>query len=386
MSVTEETRAPASLPEINLTTPTDRRTDVEAKHQQVAAFLKEVECDGLLVLQPDNFAWLTAGAAPRGILDQQSTPALYFSQEGRWLVCSNVESQRTFDEELDGLGFQLKEWPWHWGRAQLLADLVQGRNVASDRPYDDCRDVGEALRRMRLTLSSYEVACFRALGQILAHALEATGRTLSRGETEREVAGQISHRLLHRGAIPVQIGVSADGRARYYRNAGFTSAQISNTCVIQATARKYGLCMCASRSVTFGQNDAHFRREHDAACKVSASYAAYSWPDSVPRAILTSGQRIYQLVNAEHEFYLAPQGHIIGRAPVETNLTLQNEELLQANWAVCWHPSVGAAMSCDTFLITDEGARVITAAENWPMKRIRVQGDDYVRPDVLVRT
>jgi Xaa-Pro dipeptidase len=386
MSVTEVTRTVESAPEISLSTPADRRSDIDAKHQRVAVLLREAECDGLFVLRPENFAWLTSGAAPRGVLDPAARPALYFSLEGRWLLCSNTDTQRQFDEEMDGLGFQLKEWPWHWGREQLLADLNQGRKLASDEPFEQCTPLGEPLARLRRALSPYEVACYRALGQILSHALEATGRTLTRGETEREVAGQLSHRLLHRGVQPVQIAIAADGRSRIYRQPAYTATPVNEFCVLSATARKYGLVARASRSIVFGQPDALFRKEHDAACKVSATYVASSWPDSVPRAILASGQRIYQLVGAESEFFLCPQGHVIGRVPVELNFTPQVEELLQNNWAVCWHASVGAAMSCDTFLITEEGPRSVTATESWPLKRIKIQGAEFVRPDLLSRT
>jgi len=386
MSVSQESRpAPAGMPDLNLMTPIDRRSDVEAKQAVVAGLLKDAGCDGLLVLQPENFAWLTAGAAARGILDPGTMPALYFSAEGRWLLSSNVDTQRIFDEEIDGLGFQLKEWPWHWGRTQLLADLCQGRNVGCDSPLEGCHPLGDRLAKLRLSLSEYERACYRALGQVLAHAIEATGRTLAQGDTEREIAGQISHRLLHRGVYPLSIAVAADGRSRSYRQPSFTSTQVQRYCVLTVTARKYGLCASASRSVCFGQPDAQFRREHDAACKVSATYVASSWPDSVPRQILTSGQRIYQLTGAEHEFFLAPQGEITGHAPAELTLTPQHEELFQVNWAITWRASVGAALSCDTFLITEEGPRAVTAAENWPLKRIRIQGAEFVRPDLLVR-
>jgi hypothetical protein len=387
MSVTEESRSVESAPEISLSTPADRRSDIDEKHHRVAIMLREAECDGLLVLKPENFAWLTSGAAPRGVLDPEARPALFFSAEGRWLLCSNTDTQRQFDEEMDGLGFQLKEWPWHWGRAQLLADLKnQGRKLASDEPFDECHLLGEPLARLRRALSPYEVACYRALGQILSHALEATGRTMTRGETEREVAGQLSHRLLHRGAQPVQIAVAADGRSRVYRQPSYTATPVNEFCVLSATARKYGLVVRASRSIAFGQPDAQFRKEHDAACKVSATYVASSWPESEPRAILASGQRIYQLVGVESEFFLCPQGHVIGRAPVELNFTPKVEELLQNNWAVCWHSSVGAAVSCDTFLITEEGPRAVTATEAWPLKRIKIQGAEFVRPDLLPRT
>ena len=151
------------------------------------------------------------------------------------------------------------------------------------------------------------------------------------------------------------------------------------------TGRKYGLCARASRAVAFGQAPSEFRRDHDNACKVSATYVAGSWPDSVPRQILMTGQRIFQLTGVEPEFYLAPQGHLTGHAPVERTLTLNDEHMLQARWAITWCVSVGASVSCDTFLITEEGPRAVTAPENWPLKRIRIQGAEFVRPDVLIR-
>jgi len=385
MSVSEETSASPAMADFTMPTPADRHSDIDAKHQRVASLLREIGSDGLLVLRPENFAWMTSGSPSRSTLDPAAAPALYYSQEGRWLVCSSTDTQRLFDEEVDGLGFQLKEWPWHWGRQQLIADLTQGRNIATDELLEGCQSIGDALAHLRRSLSPYEIACYKAVGQLLARTLEATGRTIAAEETEREVAGQIAHRLLRHGAQPLQISVAGDGRSKPYRQPAYTALPIKQSCVITATALKYGLCARASRAITFGQPDSQFRKEHDAACKVSATYVASSWPDSVPRAILASGQRIYQLVGGESEFYQCPQGHVTGRTSVELQFTPQVEELLQNNWAVCWNASVGAALSCDTFLITEEGPRAVTADDAWPLKRIKIQGADFVRPDLLVR-
>lgn len=363
----------------------DRRQDIDAKQALIAGLLKEQACDGLLVLEPENFAWLTSGGAARGILNPAELPGLYFTAEGRWALASNVDTQRLFDEELDGLGFQLKEWPWHWGRDQLLADIRQGRTVACDRPLDSCKVITEPLAHLRRILTPYEQACLRALGQLLSHALEATCRSMKQGDSEREVAGHVSHRLLHRGALAVTISVAADERLRLYRQCGFTSAPVRSACTIHVAARKYGLCATASRTVCFAAPHDALRREHDTACKVSATYIAGSWPDSVPKQILAAGRRVFQLNHSEHEWLLSPQGHVTGRAPVELLLTPQTEDLFQAGWTVTWRAGAGAALSCDTFLVTDKGPVVITPSENWPLKRIRVQGADFLRPDVLVR-
>src|SRR5262249_20662960 len=182
-----------------------------------------------------------SGGAARGTVNPADLPALYFSTEGRWVISSNIDSQRLFDEEVDGLGFQLKEWPWHWNREQLLADLCHNRTVACDRPWGDCKVVTEKLRNLRRSMTPYEQACCLALGGIVSHAMEAPCRTIGQQETEREVAGQLSHRLLHRGAYPVAIEVAGDGRSRRYRQCGYTSLPIQRYCVLVVTARKYGV-------------------------------------------------------------------------------------------------------------------------------------------------
>jgi Xaa-Pro dipeptidase len=366
-------------------TMSDRRADIDAKMAKVAELLQEVGCEGLLLLDPANFGWLTSGAMSRGLGDTAAEPAAYCNGEHRWIIASNVDSQRLFDEEVDGLGFQLKEWPWHWGRDQFLGDLCQNRKVACDRAVNGVVNVAEPMRRLRRHLTAYEQACQLALGQTVAHALEATCRTLSLGETEREIAGHLSHRLIHRGILPLHLGVAVDGRSRLYRRFGFTSSALEHYAVLSVTARKYGMYVTASRTVCFGEPPAELRQDHNAVCRVSASYLASTWPDAVPREILLAGRRIYLISGFEHEWQLAPQGHLTGRCPVEMALTPQTEELFQEGWSVTWSSSAGDANSCDTFLITEEGPRIVTPTEVWPLKRIRIQGAEFVRPDVLQR-
>ncbi len=378
-------RAPTESSEFQLRTVSDRRADVDLKTAHVGDLLQTIDCEGLFLFEPENLAWLTSGATFRGLPDPASTPAAYCNGDQRWLIAANTDSQRLFDEEIDGLGFQLKEWPWHWGRDRLLTELCHGRRAASDRPFGECRVVADEMHRLRRSLTVYEQACLLTLGETLSHALEATCRSIAAGDTERETAGQIAHRLVHRGVLPLHVGVAADGRSRLYRQFGFTSTPIRRYAVLTAAARKYGLCAAASRSLSFGPVDEAFQKEHNAVCRVSASYLASTWPDAVPREVLTAGRRIYLISGFEHEWMQAPQGWLTGRAAVELLLTPQTEELFHPGWAVTWAANAGAASGLDTFLITEQGPKDMTPPEAWPLKRIRIQGAEFVRPDVLVR-
>ena len=73
----------------------------------------------------------------------------------RAVISDNVQSSRVFEEELAGLGFQLKERPWYEDTFQVVAELCHNKRVATDmgggcsqvRREADCM---RALRR-RLT-------------------------------------------------------------------------------------------------------------------------------------------------------------------------------------------------------------------------------------------
>ena len=231
----------------------------------------------------------------------------------------------------------------------------------------------------------YELACQRALGLIVAHSLEATCRTIEPGESEREIVGQISHRLFHRGAQPLVVSAAADGPLA---TSIASSARRRCRCARRwwsRPRRKFGLSVTASRTMSFGTPDETFQQDHNAVCRVSASYLASTWPDAVPREILLAGRRIYLISGYEHEWLLAPQGHVTGRSVVEETLTPSTEELFESNWAITWTANAGAAVSCDTFHVTDQGPVTVTPTEIWPLKRIRIQGAEFVRPDILIR-
>jgi hypothetical protein len=313
-------------------------------------------------------------------------PALYFSPQQHWLIAANVDSQRVFDEEIDGLGFQLKEWAWDRGRSPFLTDLCLGKKIACDQPFNDCLNVGERLRLMRRSLSIWEQARIRELGKMVAHALEATCRNILVGDSEEEAAGQLGHRLIHRGVEPVNLQAFADGRARRYRRGGPTSATIEHTCVLVATGQRWGLHVTASRTVSFGTPDREFHVDYEIACRQAAMQIAGSVPQSNPANILSAGVRVLQMNQREHEWRLTPPGWLTGHAACELPFLPTTKDALDSGYPLVWLAAVGAANSADTILIGDQGAEIVTPCEMWPLKRIRITGIPIERPDVLIRS
>src|SRR5262249_24798311 len=153
---------------------------------------------------------------------------------------------------------------------------------------------------------------------------------------------------------------AADDRLRTYRRSAYTPMPVTRHCIITATAQMAGLYATATRPVCFGNPDPEFRKEHDAACKITSSYISSSFPEGIPSAILQAGRRVFQVNLYEHEWRFSNAGYVTGRSAIEQLLTPQSNETLQSGWSITWRASVGAACSCDTFVVSAKGPVMIT--------------------------
>jgi len=361
-----------------------RRADIDIKQAQIAWLLEQVECEGALFLGAAHIAWFTAGMNVRGLIADSERPGLYTNGRQRWLLCSNIDTQRLFDEELDQLGFQLKEWTWEGGRPDLLMNVTTGRKVCCDRPLPNMPQTSERLRPLLRVLTSYEQDEYRALGRLVAHAVEATARNVVRNTTEEEVAGQLGHRLLHRGAEPVAISVTADGRGAKYRRAGATSAPVKQYCVLQATAQRGGFFVTASRTVAFGSVPPDHLKAHDLALRLSAIYRAYSRPEETMMALYRAGQTVLAGTEYEYDGRFSQPGYGAGRFPAEELRRGGQEERFALNQALVWQPRVGPAAVVDTVLVGQDGGECVTPPTDWPFKRVLIRGKTQDIPDVFV--
>lgn len=363
----------------------ERRSEIDARQGWIADLLSQVAADQVLLLEPANQHWFAGAPLCRGILDPAEQPALVISANQRWLICSNVDTQRIFDNFLDDLGFQLKEWPWHTGREQLLADVCQNRVVASDRFIRDATYIGDKVRLQRLYLSPLAQARLRETAFELAHALEATARNFDRGDSEQEVAGQLGHRLLHRGLEPLVLQVAADGRSIRDPRPGFTELPVHSWCLLWAQVRCGGMHAAATRTAWFGTPEEEFRKHYAATGPIHVARRLIHTPGLKTSEVIAAGQRVAVSLGFEHAWHDSPHGWLTGWLSSERMLGPLSDQPLDANVAITWQCRIGSAVTLDTDLITSQGPELLTATDVWPMRRYKL-GDRIVDlPDVLVR-
>ncbi len=90
---------------------------MEEKHRRVTTFLDEHDYAAVLLTRADSIAWFTSGGdLGQNLGADAAAVALFITRLTRAVLADNVQSARVFEEELAGLGFSLKERPWHVGR------------------------------------------------------------------------------------------------------------------------------------------------------------------------------------------------------------------------------------------------------------------------------
>lgn len=362
-----------------------RRADIDAKQAVLAGILADLGCEAAILLVPAHLAWFAGGMNVRGLFAESERPGVYTNGKMRWLVCGNPDTQRLFDEELDGLGFMVKEWNWATGRAQLLGELVVGKKVATDRPFPGMPQLADRLRAEVRPLYPSDRADLLHLGNVVAHALEATARGMSRGDTEQELAGQLAHRTLRHGAEVHSLSVAADARGRKFRRSGFTTARVEAYCTLQLTAVRNGLHATAARSVCFGPPPDEFRVAHDWACKLSAVFRSVSTPGQSIAPAVDAGYRLLKGTEYEYDWRLSPPVYGGGWFAADELRKAGTDEPFADRQPLVWQTRIGSAAVVDTVVVTPAGADPVTPPDNWPHKRITIEGHPFLVPDVLVR-
>ncbi|RUL86766.1 M24 family metallopeptidase [Tautonia sociabilis] len=363
-----------------------RRADVDEKHRRVVEFLERHGYHAALLGRADSVSWFTSGGDLREHLGSEfASVQLFINHRCRAILADNVQSPRAFEEEVAGLGFHLKERPWHEPAGPLVESLCRGRKIASDLAGPGLSTETDRLRELRLSLSKLERQRLRELGRTLTLCVEATCRNFEPGETEADLAGHLCHRLLREGVTPVALSVAGDDRPARYRRPAFKSAPIRSRAVIRATGRRHGLCASVTRIVSLGPVDPKVREAHGIAAMVDATAIYFSRPGQPVAEVFRRLRRIYEKFGHPHEWTLAYQGSVVGYAPTEFPLLPDSPFVIRENLPLNWSPSVGPAQSEDTVVVDARGFEVVTEAQRWPKLEIMVKGFSLPRPGILER-
>jgi antitoxin VapB len=363
----------------------DWNAELEIKHNQVVAWLRDEGLDGLLLRRHENIAWLTGGAVELRVLTTGETGvgSLLVTDEGaRYYLTTNNEAPRLHDEEFAALDFEPVVFPWYADEtADKALELTRGK-VASDTPFPG--SFPAQMYPMRAALQESEIARFRWLG---AHAAQATTEVLKQlkpGMTECEMEGQVAEALLRCGILPSVYLMAADERIFHYKHAAARGKRLEKYGMLNLCARKWGLTVSITRFAHFGPLPAELTERFHASAQVNAALLDATRAGATSAELFRVAANAYEREGFPGDERMHHQGGATGYWEREWVATPDGKETVVNNQVFAWNPSIRGGKVEDTVLLQDGKIELLTPTPELPALESTANGNRYPAAGVLI--
>ena len=361
--------------------------ELAEKQRRVNEFLDARGFDALLLGRVENFAWFTGGGECHvNIAAETGVGALLIRRDRAALITNNVERPRLTEEEIAGLGFDevIRLW-WEDDLAPIVAALTAGQKVASDVDIPGVAFLPADIARLRWSLTSVEVARYRALGKAVGEAIGEACMSVEPGMTEHEVAAALAQEHFRRGIQPIVVLVAADERLLKYRHPIPTGSKVKRTVMLVVCGRGSGLIVSATRIVHFGPVPSELARRHEAVMAVDAAFIAATRVGARIGNVFKKGLAAYAAQGFAQEWNNHHQGGPTGYAARDYRATEATDDVVQINQAFAWNPSITGTKSEDTIIATPEGPEIISLSPGIRTRELTAAGLRVQRSDIVVR-
>jgi antitoxin VapB len=368
-----------------------RVEEIAAKRQALRARLGELGLDGAVLSSQALFSWYTAGGENRVVTASELGAAhLVVTAGGDYLLADNIEAPRLMAEAVPaGAGFQLLEFPWHEPDRipRKLAELADGRRLASDSSLWGLPPLPEAVVELSYRLMPPEVARYRELGREASFALEGACRRAEPGMTEEEVAAVLAEESFARGLVPTVILVGSDERVERFRHPLPTEKRIDNLLMVVLCARHYGLIASLTRMVYFGRAvPKGLAARHWAVQQIDAAFILATREGRLVEDVFRDGQISYDANGYRDEWHKHHQGGPTGYQGRSYKGRPGEKRRVLAPQAFAWNPSITGTKSEDTILATPGGGlpQLLTPPLDWPTREAEWGGNTIPRAEILL--
>lgn len=349
--------------------------------------MSELSLNAIYVKKQSNFSWMTCGGLNVvGIAMEMGVAGLLITTDRQYAVCNNIEAARMRDEEkLEEFGYKLVSFPWYEDQEiPYVRDLAGGPAVGADHKLSGTTDVSTHINRLRYQLTPWEVDRYKQVGLLTATAIEAAAATVRPGDRECEVVGRLAERLWTDRLDFIATFCAADERISQYRHPIATERKIEKRAMLCVNARKWGLIVSLTRFVQFEPVSTDLRRRYEANVLVDCGMMANTIPGKPAVEAFCRGLELYAETGFPEEYRLHHQGGSIGYVGRDYKVDHTTTEVVQDNQGFAWNPSITGCKSEDTILATSSGPVILSPPVTFPKLEREVDGQKFVRPDILV--
>ena len=371
----------------------NQKAEITEKTARLVKMLAEENLGGVLINSQPNFAWITGGAN-NGIDGSRENGAatLLIRQDGkRFVLASRIEMPRILTEEISAEDFEPVEFGWEDEKAspdflaELGASLLNDKErLGADLPVGgQAQTIESKIAVCRYQLTGFEIERYRLLGRDAGKAIGELMKTLSPGESEKEVARMARFELAKHDINAVVTLVAADERLKKYRHPVPTEKKWEKTLMLVVCARRAGLIASLSRIICAGAIPQELEHRTQAAARVNAKILAATKPAATGAQIYETAARAYADEGFKGEQNLHHQGGATGYRTRDWVAHPASGEKVRMNQAFAWNPSITGTKVEETCIVSEDKIEIITASPDWAQIPVLLDGREYSFPGVL---
>ena len=366
----------------------NKKEEIEEKTTKVRNLMKSLDLEAILLKKQSNYSWLTAGGMNMvSIGTEIGVTSLLITENDRYVIASKIESPRAMEEEkLEDLGFMLMEYNWYEPReSELLKSVVPDMKIGCDVGVYGLRNIDVELRRIRYSLMPEEQERYLWLGEKVSESIEKVMVEAPHSCTEAELTGELTRRLWKLRIDQIGFQAGSDERAYKYRHPIPTEKKIDRYLLFNVMARKWGLTLTITRTMSFGKVSAEIREQYKDNLFIENSMIAATRPGAIAGDIFEMTCDQYDKHGYKDEWRKHHQGGSAGYRLRDYICTRETKEVVQDNQAFCWNPSISGTKTEDTFIVRGDGMEFVTKPIVFPTIVQTVSGLQFVRPGILER-
>ena len=358
--------------------------EITEKMRRLYAFLDEHHLDALYLCQVANFAWLTGGMEPVVMINSDRAEAgLLVSRDKQFVICNSIEHPRLRDEDrLADQGYEFHVKPWYHGLPRFDELVVEAR-WGADWPLPGVQDLSAEISRLRFQLTPPEVERYRWAGLHSGLALERAARLVRPGMSEVQIAGLMAATSLDEGITPIMLLVGTDERIYRFRHPLPTGKKLERYAMMAICGRRWGLVTSATRFIHFGPLPDELINKQEACAYVDATFNAATLAGRRVSEVFQRAMDAYAERGFQGEWQKHNQGGSAGYMSRDYEGTPTCDEIVLAEQAFAWNPSITGIKSEDTMIVHESGAEFITVTGEWPSLPIRLENRIWERPAIL---
>jgi Xaa-Pro aminopeptidase len=366
----------------------NRKEEIEAKTAKVRNLMKSLDLAAVLLKKQSNYSWLTAGGMNMTRINTENgVTSLLITDNDRYVIASKIESPRAIQEEkLEDFGFKLMEYDWYEPKeSELLKSVVPDMKIGCDVGVHDLRNIDVELRRIRYVLMSEEQERYLWLGEKVSESIEKVMVEAPQGCTEAELTGELTRRLWKYRIDQIGFQAGSDERAYKYRHPIPTEKNIDRYLIFNVMARKWGLTLTITRTMSFGKVTAEIQKQYKNNLFIENSMIAATRPGAIAGDIFELTCNLYDKLGYKDEWRKHHQGGSAGYNLRDYICTRETKEVVQDNQAFCWNPSISGTKTEDTFIVRGDSMEFVSKPVVFPTIVQTVNGLRFVRPGILER-